>query len=80
MLKAQHIPLSVGIGLNIAAQGTYFPFQKQALMRAFSYGTSEVTPYTSKQGRFEYQSILFKKIIIISLRPVKILGIQSTSS
>lgn len=27
MLKAQHIPLSVGTGLNIVAHGTDLPFQ-----------------------------------------------------
>jgi len=36
-LNAQHIPLSVGTGLKIAAQGTGFPRQRQDLINAISF-------------------------------------------
>ena len=63
MLNAQHIPRSVGTGEKIAAQGTGFPFHKQDLIKDFSFGDSDVTPLTSKHGRFEYHSILTKVLV-----------------
>ena len=57
MLKVQHMPRSVGNVLKMAEQGTGSPLHSQYLRSPFWPSYSDVTPFTSKQGSFEYHRI-----------------------
>ncbi len=54
MLKVQHIPLSVGRRLKMAAQGTGLPFQKHFFSRALSPLVLAEMPSTSEQGNYRW--------------------------
>ncbi len=57
MLKVQHIPLSVGKSVNMAAQGKVLPFQKHLFIRALCPLYLAVMPSTSEQGNWNGHSI-----------------------
>ena len=57
MLKAQHMPRSVGKVLKMASHGSSTPFQKQDLSNDFSLRWLEVVLIKSKQGNVEYHRI-----------------------